>query len=80
MHQHIAQLTSFVDRSRRGDRDMAGDTAPEWKTAEQLTYAGPVQTDLGIDLAVCLRASKPPLGGAAMPRTSRVDRLLVRDQ
>ena len=78
VHQHISELTAFVNGSRRGDRDMAGDTSRCGELPEQSQHARPVLTNVGIDLAV---GAFEPTGryqrGTAMTGTSHIDRRLV---
>ena len=50
--QRIAQFAAFVDRSRRGRRDMAGNSARKRELLEQLFQTGLIQADVRIDLAL----------------------------
>ena len=78
VHQHVAQLTSLVNGSWRGDRHVARDPAWSGELPEQPLDTCPILAHLGIDLAV--RAFQP--GGrdqrrATVPRAGQVDRLLA---
>src|SRR5829696_1040579 len=59
---------------------MAGDTAWRRELPEQSQHPGSVLANVGIDLAIgAFEPASRHQGGAAMPRSSHVDRLLARE-
>ena len=52
MAERIAELPAFMDRARRGRRDMAGDAARKGELLEQPLHPGLVLADVRVDLAV----------------------------
>ncbi len=78
VHEHVAELTTLVDRAGRRDGDVARDAAGRGELAEEPLDARLVEGHVGIDLAVGpLEVSGGDERRAAVSGAGEVDRLLT---
>ena len=74
MHQRVAELAAFVDRSRRFRRGVARNAAGKGELPEQLVQAVGVASDLRVDLAVgAFEIGVGDHAGPAMARAADID-------